>query len=176
MENRLEDFVAGIQATFGQLARSKEELTAFLQAAELFYLDFIGVSRPSESEQSINDSTGELPFWRYLIFYVTLALDHAAESKSEEEAAKYENIASELSSCWPLLSILITQQYAAPPKEPQLDLKEPSQSLMHGSPRHGTSAGTSLSSSRVDTAIQTDSIHDSPPRPRILRHPSVMRV
>lgn len=184
MENKVEDFVAGIEATFGQLARSPEELSGFLRAAESFYLDFIGASKPSTSTEATKSDTSELPFWRYLIFYTTLALDHAAtasnaEAYSEdgEDDETSKAVASELSSCWPFLSVLVTQQYNALAHPSQLDLPLSSQSFMHGSlPEQGTSAEASSSASKADTALQTYNNHTTSPRPTMPRHPSVMRA
>jgi hypothetical protein len=112
MENRLDDFVTGVQITFGKLARSPEELAAFLRAAEVFYLDFIG----AHTHTSTHRNASELPFWRYLVFYSTLALDHAASTLLEDQDDGItRDLASEISSYWPFLAALITTQYSVEP-------------------------------------------------------------
>lgn len=178
MENKVDDFVAGVEATFGQLARRPEELSGFLRAAEDFYLDFIRAPRPSTSTQS----HPQLPFWRYLIYYATLTLDRAAESASDEEQDKYTDLASELSSCWPLLSVLVPQQYSF--NDLQLDSQPSPQNLPDqpkklGSPHRTTTID--LSPPR-DTEIPGETEYGAyiarhgPTRPHLPRHPSVMRA
>lgn len=178
MENKLDDFVAGVEATFGQLVGSREELSSFLRAAEDFYLDFIGASRPSTSTAC----QGQLPFWRYLIYYATLTLDHAAESASDEEQDKYKDLASELSSCWPLLSVLVPQQYSFNDLHPDSQPSPqnlPDQPKKLGSPHRTTTID--LSPPR-DTEISGQTQNAAyvarygPTRPHLPRHPSVMRA
>lgn len=186
MENRVGDFVAGIEATFGRFSRSTEELAGFLKSAERFYLDYSGIPRHYEANEE-----NDIPFWRYLIYYSTLALDHAAAaggdaSSDEDEDGEYNQAARELASCWPLLSVLVSSQYAsvksaAPAQTLPSPKKHGSREDMDMPPFPATSGSTLrfMSPPKVDKAIQTDDNGDdilSHPRPDMHRHPSIMRA
>jgi len=164
MENRVGDFVAGVETTFGKLAQSPEELAAFLRAAEAFYLDYIG----AQSHSQTNRSAQELPFWRYVLFYSTLALDHAATStmapaEEEDKMNVHKDLASEISSCWPFLAALITAQYRAEPSHdppstrPKLSRALPSS----GSPKHAEHSAVEASTQTEESPSGSSAISNN---------------
>lgn len=173
----MDDFVAGVEATFGHLARSSEELAGFLQASKRFYLDFIGFQDPVTSPQANN----ELPFWRYLVFYSTLALDHAATSTSLEtdelEEQKHRELAGELSTCWPLLGMLVSRQYAASAASQLSTAVPPKESNdMHGSRRSAQASSLQTSTADKEHTAPTAADDASRPRPALHRHASIARA
>lgn len=176
MENRVADFVAGVHATFGHLATSPDELAGFLRAARRFYLEFIGVSDGSTS----SEADSELPFWRYLLYYSTLLLDHAAAKADEElELPQDRELAAELSSCWPLLGVLVSSQYTPPHPTSALLPSEhvPSTAAIEvlGYPGNQATSSSMTSPSRPAPPLLSEQ-SGKLPRPLLHRHPSIMRA
>lgn len=190
MENRLDDFLAGLQCTFGRLTQSEEELSRFLRSGKNFYLDLVGVNsspfpyaRRASPERNIHDDTDApiLPFWRYLIFYSTLALDQAASPspsrgslhENHEDLQMYKDLATEISTCWPFLSVLISGQFHYPSTLDDHDSLNIVQGTLPGtisfeststkSVSESASARTENSASRrtsVNAAVQTDHVDE----------------
>lgn len=176
----MDDFVAGVEATFGHLARSSEELAGFLSAARQFYLDFIGLQDPSTSTSGKN----ELPFWRYLIFYSTLALDQAASSTldtDELEEQKQRELAGEVSSCWPLLGMLVSRQYTSYAgsltSQTSKAVAATESNDMHGSRESARASDTQTTTAGESRTAPFNSEDDlSDPRPTLHRHASLARA
>lgn len=171
MENRVDEFTAGVEATFGHLAGSSQELAGFLQAARRFYLEYIGVVEASTSTRPDE----QLPFWRYLIFYSTLGLDHAAAASpsdmDEMERHRLQELAVTLSSCWPLLGVLVSHTYTAAQARPYTERLEHASTGTHGSLETQATRQLSL----TDDALRSENASSSI-RPSLEWHTSVTRA
>lgn len=177
MENRLGDFLAGIEVTFGRLVQTAEERAAFLQAAEQFYLDLLVASSSVPPHQRHDghamSSSTSLPFWRYLLYYTTMAVDQVASvtTSNAEAMEQYTELAQELSSCWPLLAILASGHYAKPAVHQDLAASSSSLEPSTSSTGPNVTAGSSSTvpedhlhesstiSIKLDASVQTEDSH-----------------
>ena len=126
MAHRLDDFVAGVVATFGSCLLHQREVDDLAQAAREFYLDLHGLP---------HGTMAQLPLWRYLMHASSVLVDRAASactsSASEEhdmaiDEAELEAAATAMTSYWPFLATMVTRQYryrhrrADPPSSPSV--------------------------------------------------------
>lgn len=151
MAHRLDDFVAGVVATFGSCFMHQREVDDLAQAAQEFYLDLRGLP---------HGTMAQLPFWRYLMHASAVLVDRAAcmpVSASEQEEQDPDlaideaelEAATAMTSYWPFLATMVTRQYR----------------YRHSHRRAGSpqSVGTARTSSTAEVGVQTE---EPPPEDR----------
>lgn len=100
---RLDEFLLGVEDTYGHLASSGDEKADFIQAAREFYLDYAGYGC---------GHLARLPFWRYLLHFAAVGVDHTAGRPDDAEPSSLEEaVATQISSQYPLIAVLATRKY-----------------------------------------------------------------
>ena len=144
----LDDFLAGVDDTFGRLCGDEDERVDFLQAAREFYLDYSGYPQ---------GSIARLPFWRYLLHYAAVGLDETAERPDDREVEHDEQqLASHLSSSMPFLASIVTRSYRF------VNAPKPASSSR---PRLAKSKSTN------EIGVQTEAVQETVPEPEKVPSP-----
>ena len=108
--SQLECFLAGVEATFGELCADDEEHDDFMLSARDFYEDF-----SSSMAAGSPVMRSRLPFWRYILGYSSAGLDLAAYGGDIDVVAP---MAQELAAIWPFLPALVCKHYRDVPLPP----------------------------------------------------------